>query len=67
MSKPKVVKGDHLTVTTFPSGEIKLEWDWDALSREIAAAMQSYESGNWQPPKAEIPKKKPVAKRSKTK
>ena len=36
--QPKVKKGDHLTVTTAPNGQISLEWDWDALVAEIRAA-----------------------------
>ena len=30
---PKVVKGTHLTVTTFEDGSTKLEWDDEALLR----------------------------------
>ena len=37
-SKVKVVKGSHLTVTTYPDGKINLEWDWNALTKEVAAA-----------------------------
>lgn len=36
--KPKVTKGDHLTVTTNPNGAVSLEWDWDALVAEVKAA-----------------------------
>lgn len=37
-SKVKVVKGSHLTVTTYPDGKVNLEWDWNALTKEVAAA-----------------------------
>lgn len=36
--KPAVVTGSHLTVTTWPDGRVNLEWDWDALTREIQIA-----------------------------
>jgi hypothetical protein len=29
-SEPKIVKGTHLTVATYPDGHVELEWDWDA-------------------------------------
>ena len=37
MSKKKetVEKGNHLTVTISPSGNVKMQWDWDALIKEI--------------------------------
>jgi hypothetical protein len=35
---PKVVKGNHLTVTTHPNGKVELEWDWDALVQEVREA-----------------------------
>ena len=37
-SEPKVVKGNHLTVTTHPDGRVELEWDWDALVQEVREA-----------------------------
>ena len=40
----KVVKGSHLTVTTYPDGRTELEWDDDALMRDVQAAIASYES-----------------------
>ena len=40
----KVVKGSHLTVTTYPDGRTELEWDDDALMRDVQAAISSYES-----------------------
>ena len=36
--EPKVVKGTHLTVTTYPNGKVELEWDWDALVQEVREA-----------------------------
>jgi hypothetical protein len=41
---PKVVKGNHLTVTTHPNGKVELEWDWDALVKEVREATSSVES-----------------------
>jgi len=37
-SEPKIVKGTHLTVTTYPNGKVELEWDWDALVQEVREA-----------------------------
>jgi hypothetical protein len=37
-SLPTVVKGSHLTVTTFPDGRTELLWDWDALVNEVREA-----------------------------
>ena len=42
--KPKVVKGSHLTVTTHPDGRVELEWDDEALARDVAEAIKGYES-----------------------
>ena len=37
----KVVKGSHLTVTTYPDGRTELEWDDEALLRDVQAAIAS--------------------------
>ena len=39
----RVVKGSHLTVTTFSDGTTKLEWDWDALVKEVREACKDAE------------------------
>lgn len=39
-----VVKGSHLTVTTYPDGSTKLEWDDEALARDVQNAIAEYES-----------------------
>lgn len=39
-----VVKGSHLTVTTLPDGKTVLEWDDDALLRDVRAAILKAES-----------------------
>lgn len=39
----KVVKGSHLTVTTYPDGRTELEWDDDALMRDVQEAIASVE------------------------
>jgi hypothetical protein len=43
-SEPKIVKGTHLTVTTHPDGKVELEWDDEALLREVRAAILKAES-----------------------
>lgn len=40
----KVVKGSHLTVTTHPDGRVELEWDDDALLRDVQDAIKAYET-----------------------
>jgi hypothetical protein len=42
--EPKVVKGNHLTVTTYPNGKVELEWDDEALLRDVRAAILKAES-----------------------
>lgn len=37
----KIVKGNHLTVTTFPNGRTELVWDDAALLNEVKAAILS--------------------------
>ena len=37
----KVVKVSHLTVTTYPDGRTELEWDDDALMRDVQEAIAS--------------------------
>lgn len=39
-----VVKGSHLTVTTFSDGTTKLEWDDEALARDVREAIASVEN-----------------------
>ena len=48
-SLPTVTKGSHLTVTTFPDGRTELEWDWDALVKEVREACASVELANMKP------------------
>ena len=36
-----VIKGNHLTVTTFSDGSTKLEWDDEALLKEVREAIAS--------------------------
>ena len=43
-SEPKVVKGSHLTVTTYPDGHVELEWDDEALLRDVRMALLKAES-----------------------
>lgn len=39
-----VVKGSHLTVTTFSDGTTKLDWDDEALLRDVREAIASVEN-----------------------
>jgi hypothetical protein len=43
ITEPNVVKGNHLTVTTFPDGKTMLEWDDEALLKEVREALTSVE------------------------
>jgi YD repeat-containing protein len=54
-----VVKGTHLTVTTFPDGTTKLEWDDEQLLTEVREAIASVEQTA--PPKKTTRKKKATA------
>lgn len=54
----KVVKGSHLTVTTFPDGSTKLEWDDEALARDVREAVASVELVAEKPVKAKATRKK---------
>ena len=49
VKEPTVVKGNHLTVTTFPDGSTKLEWDDDALLKEVREAIASAELASMKP------------------
>jgi hypothetical protein len=41
--EPTVVKGNHLTVTTYPDGRTELVWDDEALLKEVQDAILSVE------------------------
>lgn len=65
----KIVKGSHLTVTTHPDGRTELEWDDEALLRDVRAAILKAESTvpaaekkTVVKVKTEVAKKKPAAK-----
>lgn len=57
---PVIEKGSHLTVYTFEDGSKKLEWDDEALMRDVRAAIASLEN-----PKAESSSAKKVKPRRK--
>jgi hypothetical protein len=42
--EPTVVKGSHLTVKTYPDGRTELEWDDEALARDVREAIASVEN-----------------------
>jgi hypothetical protein len=44
-----VVKGSHLTVTTLSDGKTVLEWDDDALLRDVQEAIKTYELSQLKP------------------
>jgi hypothetical protein len=48
-NQPTVVKGSHLTVTTFSDGKTVLEWDDEALLREVREAIETYELSQLKP------------------
>lgn len=43
INEKKVVKGSHLTVTTYPDGRTELEWDDEALARDVREAIATVE------------------------
>ena len=51
-----VVKGSHLTVTTYPDGKTTLEWDDEALLHDVREALDSIE-GTVEKPKRTRKKK----------
>lgn len=57
-TEPVVVKGSHLTVTTWPNGRTELKWDDEALLRDVQQAVLKYESNipaaNEKPKRARI-------------
>lgn len=46
---PRVVKGNHLTVTTYENGKTELVWDDEALLKEVRDATMAYELANLKP------------------
>ena len=46
---PKVTKGSHLTVTTYENGKTELEWDDEALTKDVNEAIISYELSQMKP------------------
>lgn len=46
-----VVKGSHLTVTTYPDGRTELEWDDAALERDVRQAIASVEGQQEEKPR----------------
>jgi hypothetical protein len=47
--EPTVVKGSHLTVTTYPDGRTELVWDDEALLKDVREAIASVELGSEKP------------------
>ena len=65
-SLPDSVKvGSHLTVSTYSDGRTELEWDWDALVKEVREACASVELANTKPA-VKAKSKKSVAKSKKS-
>ena len=62
-TEPTVVKGSHLTVTTYPDGKTELVWDDEALMRDVTNAIEEYNLSTMKP----AVKAKAVARAKKTK
>ena len=52
----KVVKGSHLTVTTYPDGRTELEWDDEALMRDVQEAIASVSTTVAEPTEEKVKK-----------
>jgi hypothetical protein len=57
---PVIVKGSHLTVTTWANGRTELKWDDEALLKDVQNAVLKYESNI--PATSSKPAKKVAAK-----
>ena len=69
-SWPRVKQGSHLTVRTYEDGHTELEWDDEALLKDVRAAIMKFESamncvevGNEVIERAKQSSKKTVAKK----
>lgn len=60
---PSVVKGSHLTVYTYADGRTRLEWDDEALARDVREAIEAYELSQLKP----VVKAKSATRKKKTK
>lgn len=47
--EPEIIKGNHLTVVKWPSGRTLLEWDDEALLKEVQEAVAAYELSQKKP------------------
>jgi hypothetical protein len=56
--EPTVVVGSHLTVYTYPNGKKKLEWDDEALRRDVLEALASVSAEKKPAVKAKTVRKK---------
>ena len=56
-----ILVGSHLTVSIYSDGRTELEWDWDALVKEVREACASAELANMKPA-VKAKSKKSVAK-----
>ena len=41
---PKITVGSHLTVTTYENGRTELEWDNEALDRDVQTAIANFKA-----------------------
>jgi hypothetical protein len=46
---PKVTKGSHLTVIEHPDGRRELQWDDEALMRDVREAIANHELSQMKP------------------
>jgi hypothetical protein len=65
-TEPVVIKGSHLTVIKYPDGRTKLEWDDEALARDVREAIESYQTEKLKPAaKAKVTTRKTKVKNAK--
>ena len=55
---PKVVKGSHLTVTTYENGHTELKWDDEQLLKDVREAIESVKEPKKTTTKKTVSKKK---------
>jgi len=60
---PKIVQGSHLTVITYENGRTELQWDDEALLRDVRMALLKAESNI--PASTEVKPKKAAPKKAK--
>lgn len=62
---PKITKGTHLTVYTYEDGSTKLEWDNEALLKEVQTLTKHLKPNVRAKTNKKVPAKTPVKKTAK--